>query len=163
MVLLDVTLGAVELAARLQGASTSPKVIVTSTDLATDLLLPCAEAGVAGFLPNSVTVTEITAAIRRAHAGWSVFTIEQTATLVKGRATRPRHGSAVEACKKLSVREKEVLQTLATGASVAETAAELGMSSHTAQTHVRNAMRKLNATSKLAAVIIAIRGGVVSE
>jgi DNA-binding NarL/FixJ family response regulator len=163
VVLLDVTLDAVELTARLHRAATPPRVIVTSTDLAAELLLPCVEAGVVGFLPNRANLAEIASAIRRVHAGWSVLTIEQVAALVEGRARRSSHAFSVEACKKLSLREREVLQVLATGASIAETAAQLSMSSHTAQTHLKNAMRKLNATSKLAAVMIAIRGGVVSE
>jgi DNA-binding NarL/FixJ family response regulator len=163
VVLLDASLDAVELAARLQRSPDPPRIIVTSADDATELLLPCVEAGVVGFLPNSSTVTELASAVRRAHAGWSVFTIEQVATLVESRVRRPSHAFAVEACKKLSAREREVLQVLATGASIGETAAELCMSSHTAQTHLKNAMRKLNATSKLAAVMIALRGGIVQE
>jgi two-component system nitrate/nitrite response regulator NarL len=163
VVLLDVSLDAVDVAARLQRSSVPPKVIVTSTDTAAELLLPCVEAGVVGFLPNRATLTEIASAVRRAHAGWSIFTIEQVSTIIEGRARRPSHAFAVEACVKLSLRERQVLQVLATGASIAETGAELGMSAHTAQTHLKNAMRKLNATSKLAAVMIAIRGGVIAD
>jgi DNA-binding NarL/FixJ family response regulator len=163
VVLVDVSLEPVDLAARLQRLATPPRIIVTSTGAADQLLLPCVEAGVAGFLPNNITLAEIAAAIRRAHAGWSVFTIDQVTALIEGHARRPSHAFAVEACKGLSVRERDVLQVLATGASIAETAAELSMSAHTAQTHLRNAMRKLNVTSKLAAVMIAIRGGVVLD
>jgi DNA-binding NarL/FixJ family response regulator len=164
IVLLDVLLDAVDLANRLQRATHPPRVIVTSTtSLAAELLLPCVQAGIVGFLPNSATLADIASAIRRANAGWSVLTIEQVAALVGGRARRPSHTFDVEVCKRLSLREREVLQILASGASIGETAAELCMSSHTAQTHLKNAMRKLNATSKLAAVMIAVRGGVISE
>jgi NarL family two-component system response regulator LiaR len=163
VVLLDVSLNAVESMARLQESSAAPRVIVTSTDAAPELLLPCVEAGAVGFLPSSSGLSEFASAVRRAHAGWSVFTIEHVAILVENRTRRPIQARAVEICKKLSVREREVLQVLATGASIGETAAELCMSSNTAQTHLKNAMRKLNATSKLAAVMIALRGGVVLE
>src|SRR5215207_11531748 len=46
VVLLDVSLEAVDLATRLQRSSAPPRVIVTSANVATELLLPCIESGV---------------------------------------------------------------------------------------------------------------------
>lgn len=163
VVLLDASLDVIELTTRLRRSSAAARIIVTSTDADAELFLPCVQAGAVGFLPSNSTLAELASAVRRAHAGWSVFTIEQVATLIGSRVSRPSHAHAVEACKRLSGREREVLQVLATGASIGETAAELCISSYTAQTHLKNAMRKLNATSKLAAVMIALRGGVVPE
>ena len=62
----------------------------------------------------------------------------------------------------LSPREREVLELLARGCRVRQAAHELGLSPETVQTHIRNAMRKLNARTRVQAVAIAVEAGVVS-
>ena len=62
----------------------------------------------------------------------------------------------------LTPREREVLQLLAGGCHGRQAARELGLSPETVQTHIRNAMRKLNARTRVQAVAIAVDAGVVS-
>jgi DNA-binding CsgD family transcriptional regulator len=63
--------------------------------------------------------------------------------------------------ERLTARETEVLRLLARGRTYAQAAAELGMSAHTAATHVKNAYRKLDAHSAAAAVMQAVRLGLI--
>lgn len=57
----------------------------------------------------------------------------------------------------LSRREREILELLSKGQSTDEVAETLSLSSHTVRTHVKNAMRKLDASTRAHAVAIALR------
>lgn len=57
----------------------------------------------------------------------------------------------------LSRRECEILRLLSDGRSTDDVAEELSLSAHTVRTHVKNAMRKLDASTRAHAVAIALR------
>jgi DNA-binding CsgD family transcriptional regulator len=69
--------------------------------------------------------------------------------------------SAVEQNVRLTEREADVLRLLARGRSYAQAASELGVSAHTVSTHVKNAYRKLDVHSAAAAVLQAVRLGLI--
>jgi DNA-binding CsgD family transcriptional regulator len=62
----------------------------------------------------------------------------------------------------LSAREKEVLSLLSQGLTGVEIAERLYLSPETVRTHVRNAMTKLNASTRAHAIALAIKGGEIS-
>lgn len=62
----------------------------------------------------------------------------------------------------LSSEQRTVLTILATGASVAETARMLGWSEQEVRTHTLDAIHRLGVTSKLAAVLLAVRTGQIT-
>jgi len=55
------------------------------------------------------------------------------------------------------VREREVLGRLAEGRTIEDIAGELVLSTETIRTHVRNAMRKLAARTRVHAVTLALK------
>lgn len=55
-----------------------------------------------------------------------------------------------------------MLELLARGHSATAVAHELGLSTETVRTHVRNAMRKLDATTRVQAVALAVKSGMIS-
>ncbi len=61
----------------------------------------------------------------------------------------------------MSKRELEVLNVMAEGGTDKETADRLFISLNTARTHSQRIIQKLGAHSKLEAVVIAIREGVI--
>ncbi|MGZ3478608.1 MAG: helix-turn-helix domain-containing protein, partial [Polyangiales bacterium] len=61
----------------------------------------------------------------------------------------------------LSLRELEVLRALASGDSTAKIARSLGLSEHTVRNHVSNILTKLDAHTKLQAVVAAARAGLI--
>ena len=63
----------------------------------------------------------------------------------------------------LTKRQYEVLQLLGEGASTADIAAMLHLTTETVRNHVRNVLRALGAHSRLEAVAIAHRRGLLSE
>ena len=58
---------------------------------------------------------------------------------------------------RLTEREAEVLRLIARGCTYAKVAAQLGMSTHTVGTHIKNAYRKLDVHSAAAAVMRAVQ------
>ena len=76
----------------------------------------------------------------------------------------PSNGSADSVgdhVEPLSIREAEVLRLLALGLEIEEIADDLNLSTHTVLNHVRNARRKLRARNRLAAVLTALRLGLI--
>lgn len=97
----------------------------------------------------------MTSAIRRAHADEAVFTRTELTT-----ATRLMQAGRLPTT--LSERELEVLRCLTNGATTDATAEQLYISTHTVRSHVRHVLEKLGAHSKLEAVSIALRDGIVT-
>lgn len=75
---------------------------------------------------------------------------------LKGASARRDAGSAT---RPLSAREREVLGMLAEGLSGAAIAKRLVLSPETVRTHVRNAMDKLDANTRVQAIALAIQRG----
>ena len=71
-------------------------------------------------------------------------------------------GILAEAVRSLTPRERQVLLLLADGLDVRSVARELGITVHTARTHIKSIMRKLDARTQLQAVLIAARSGVLA-
>jgi len=69
--------------------------------------------------------------------------------------------SDVELKERLTAREADVLRLLARGRTYAQAAEDLGMSAHTVATHVKNAYRKLDVHNAAAAVLQAVRLGLI--
>lgn len=61
----------------------------------------------------------------------------------------------------LTTRERDVLLRLTEGLNNAEAAARMGVSEHSVKFHVQNVCRKLNVNSRVAAVVKAIRLGLI--
>lgn len=74
---------------------------------------------------------------------------------------RPIPRSDLPATRKLSPRELEVLRLVSLGTGTVRIAEQLGISPHTVRNHVRNLREKLGADSKLAAVLTALRLGIL--
>lgn len=74
---------------------------------------------------------------------------------------RPPVVPAAGASATLTSRELEVLHLVALGRGTADIALELGISQHTVRNHVRHFRGKLNASTKLEAVITALRRGIL--
>lgn len=76
-------------------------------------------------------------------------------------AERHARGPRSPGSDSLTARELEVLRLVALGHATLAIATELGISEHTVRNHVRNFRRKLNAPTKLEAVLTAFRRGLV--
>src|SRR5205823_10909957 len=66
-------------------------------------------------------------------------------------------------CAVLTARERQVLEVLASGATTDESASRLRIAPDEVRARVQSSLRTLQARSKLEAVLIALRAGVIRE
>ena len=160
VVLLDVALpdgdGIAEIPALLERHPGARIVVLTGTT-SDRVLVAAVEAGAAGFLSKSGGVRRVVDTVRAAAADEAVLpeaTLERLVPLMQQRTE--------ERQVRLTDREVEVLQLVAEGMTNAAIAERLVVSLHTVRNHVARISRKLGAHSKLEALSIALRQGLVT-
>ncbi len=131
------------------------RVIVLTSFLDDDRLLPAIQAGAAGYLLKDAEPQEIARAIRTAHAGETLLDPAVAARLVDAIA-QPAGQAAPE---RLTAREREVLTLIARGYANKRIALELGVAEKTVKTHVGHVLAKLGVTDRTQAAVYAVRAG----
>lgn len=146
----------IEVAGRLRRASPSTQVVMLSADDSDELVARAVRAGCIGFVPKTAGVDEVIAALRAAAAGEARLPASALTRVLREAARQPGPPMLTE-------RELHVLRLLASGAATADIAASLFLSTHTVRNHVRSVLAKLGAHSRLEAVAIARRDGLLGE
>jgi DNA-binding NarL/FixJ family response regulator len=142
-------------------AGTAAVVLTALTDEAE--LGRAVEAGAAAVLHKSVDVSELLEVIRRVADGATVLAAGPTSSWLRALAAeRERTWMARTFRGALTPRETEILRLLAAGNGSDAIAARLVISADTVQTHVRNLLGKLGVGSRLEAVTLALRMGIVT-
>lgn len=138
---------------------TRPDLRVIVLDAVSDpnTTLASIRAGAAACVSETSTPTALADVIRRVYAGDAVY--EQRVLLELVQRLNVAVPEGTRRASTLSERELEVLTVLATGATSSEAADILCISHNTVRTHLKNVLVKLEARSKLEAVIVAIREG----
>ena len=159
VVLLDFRLpdgNGLDVVSALRATSDPPGVVMVTAAADKRVLSQALDAGCLGFLSKNADHADLVASVRAAARGESHFTPEVVRHLAHMR--RFEQFDAEE----LSQRECEVLQLSAFGKSPEDIAGELFLSQHTVRNHIRNSMTKLQAHSKLEAVVKAARLQIIS-
>ena len=147
---------------RLRAECPQVKVMALSAFGATDLIVEALIAGASGYAQPSGGIEELVQMIRRAALGEMVMPAGNLVhVLDELHQNRPRAQIQQRALKNLTAREMEVLRELAACRDTAQIADALGISPLTVQTHVKNILAKLGVHSKVQAVTLALREGVV--
>jgi DNA-binding NarL/FixJ family response regulator len=121
------------------------------------------EAGAAGVMHKSAPMGDLVEAVRRLFAGEQLLSQEEVIEDLRF-LTRERESNreAQLASARLTPREREVLQALAEGSSDREIARRLHVGEGTVHSHVTNILSKLEVSSRLQALVFAVRHGVVT-
>jgi two-component system, NarL family, response regulator LiaR len=141
------------------GRGSKSRVIVLTSFLDDDRLLPALEAGAAGYLLKNSQPAELARAVRAAHAGEAIIDPTVAARLVHALSERP----PAPALDDLTARERDVLALIAQGRSNKRIALELGISEKTVKTHVGHVLAKLDVTDRTQAAVLAVRHGLVER
>ncbi|HMD45860.1 MAG TPA: response regulator transcription factor [Acidimicrobiales bacterium] len=131
------------------------KVVILTGTADDSVLSRAIEAGCSGYLTKDQPIEDVVMALRAAAAGEALIAPVHLSRLMAHLTQRPTTPH------NLSPRELEVLQLLAYGASTDDIVARLVISPHTARNHVRNILSKMGVHSKLEAVSVAAREGIV--
>ena len=145
-------------------SSSVPRIttLVLSASLEPGRLARAVEAGAAGVLHKSTPIKEIVDAVRRLKAGEALLSSGEIIEMLRliGRERQEEHDIR-RAIEQLTPREREVLQALAEGLESKEIAERLNITVETERTHMVNILHKLNVHSRLQALVIATRYGLV--
>ena len=131
-------------------------MLTASTDDST--LMAATEASCSGFLTKTSSVDELIGAVRAAAAGEVLMSPALLSRLLR-RINRSHRGIGAD----LTARELEVLRLIADGSTNAMIGQHLGVSINTVRNHVQNLLNKLGAHSKLEALSIAMREGLLRQ
>lgn len=149
----------IDLLRRLVGRGLRSAVVLYADDDAYEDSAAAVHAGAAGVIAKRRSIAELAEAIRLVATGGLWFEERDDDT----HAPPPRPVPPLplprdqRRSSTLSSAELRVLALVAEGGSTEATAEALSLSPHTVRTHMRNVMRKLEASSRAHAVAIAIR------
>jgi DNA-binding NarL/FixJ family response regulator len=119
------------------------------------------EAGAAGVMHKATPMRELMEAVRRLAAGEQRLSQHEVIEALR-RIVRERDHKAQLAIAKLTPREREVLQAIAEGLSDKEIAERFHVGVGTVHSHVTNILSKLGVSSRLQALVFALRYGIVA-
>ncbi len=147
-------IGGVDLARQLLARPSPPRIVLISADFTHEALREALKAGVVAFASKLASAEELVNAVLAAAAG-TAYMSSDVVPILGG--PRTGDGRAVS----LTDREREVIQALADGKSVADTATAMNLSPHTVRNHIRRAMASLGVHRRLDAVVVAAQAGLV--
>lgn len=145
-----------DIAGRIKQDHPETRVVMLTAYPEEQPLLNAIDAGCVGFLTKDQAASEVLRAIRTASEE-DLLISPQLLSLLVPKLRQKQQGLGTN----LTGREGEVLELLAEGCSTQEIADRLVLSVHTVRNHVQSVITKLGASSKLQAVTIALREGLV--
>jgi DNA-binding NarL/FixJ family response regulator len=164
LLILDIcmpTLNGVD-AARLILKDNPAQRILVLTDVNSDeVVRDCLEAGVRGWVFKSDGTDDLTEAVGALQRHKSIFSRRVSDLILDGYLQQQRLGPTAVKVRKLSLREREVVQLLGEGKTTKEVAIILNVTLKTAETHRSNIMLKLKLHSIAELVLYAVRNEIV--
>jgi DNA-binding NarL/FixJ family response regulator len=155
--LIDIRLGedsGIELTAQLIDADPERRIVLYTGSNEIDLLISGLDSGARGYALKEGTQSELRTAIETVAEGGTYVDPRLHPALLSRKATQTQ--------KSLSKREREIMDLLAQGLTGEQVAEKLFLSPETIKTHIRNAMNKLEAHTRVHAIAIALREGFIS-
>jgi NarL family two-component system response regulator LiaR len=134
------------------------RVLVLSAHDDAEHVIPLLQAGATGYLPKTVSLSELLAAIRATSQGESVLPPSVASVVIRhlsGARERPAE-------EELTRREMEVLCLLSRGFTNHQIARRLGLSARTVEAHLTHIYGKLNVGSRTEAALLAQQRGWVA-
>jgi two-component system, NarL family, response regulator LiaR len=158
VVLMDLVMpkvAGVEAMRQLRERVPAARVIVLTSFLDDERLLPAIRAGAAGYLLKNAQPQELARAIRTAYDGEALIDPAVAARLLDALAS----GAHDDRYEELTPREREVLELVGRGFSNKRIALELGAAEKTVKNHVSHVLAKLGVADRTQAALYASRVG----
>lgn len=139
------------------------KVIMLSMYADEAYIIRALLAGARGYLLKEATEEDLVPAVHAVAAGKSFFSPAISRILATDYVRQLRQRGTQDSWDLLTAREREVMQLLAEGNTNKETAALMGISVSTVETHRTKIMQKLELKSFADLVLYAVRKGIVNS
>jgi two-component system response regulator NreC len=140
----------------------SARIVMVSMHSDEAYVLRALKAGARGYLLKASPEADVLAAVRAVAAGNAYFSPSITKLLVEEYVVEARRRGVEDSYDLLSVREKEILQLLASGKSNRDIADLLCISISTVETHRNNIFQKLHLHNLAELILYAVRKGLIS-
>lgn len=147
-------LSGIQIARKLHADGSKTGVILYTGNADRGVLLDALDAGARGFLLKEAPLDDLIRAIRMVAEGGTYVDAALGAYLTAPEATDRLHA--------LTKREREILRLISDGMRNEEVGQKLSISPLTVRTHVKNAMRKLEADTRTQAVATALRQSLIT-
>ena len=154
---VDIRLGdedGIWLTRRLLDARPDQAIVLYTGSADAELLFSGLDSGARGFALKDGSPDELMEALEAVASGGN-YVDPRLRPLLLSRASTERQPG-------LSRREREIMDLLAQGLNGEQVAERLVLSSETVKTHIRTAMQKLEAATRVHAIAIALREGYIS-
>jgi len=144
---------------RLRASGSTARVIVLTSFLDEDKVLPAVRAGAAGYLLKDVEPADLVRAIRTVDRGEALLHPAVAARVLQELSSPDGAPARAALHASLTAREREVLALVAHGRANKAIAFELGCKEKTVKTHVGNILAKLGLSDRTQAALYAVREG----
>jgi DNA-binding NarL/FixJ family response regulator len=150
---------------QLRAAGSSARVIVLTSFLDDERLMPALQAGAAGYLLKDVEPAELARAVRKACADEALIDPTVAGRLLHALSDPPAgaRASVADRVAQLTRREREVLELIALGHSNKRIAFELDIAEKTVKTHVGHVLAKLGVADRTQAAVLAVQRGLAGR
>jgi len=155
--LIDIALGSdsgIDLTGQLIDADPERRIVRYTGSNEIELLFKGLDSGARGYALKEGTQSELRTALTTVAEGGTYVDPRLHPALLSRKATQTQ--------RVLSKREREIMDLLAQGLTGEQVAERLFLSPETIKTHIRNAMNKLEANTRVHAIAIALREGFIS-
>lgn len=163
VILMDLVMSGMDgVAATREVLKTVPeaKVLVVTSYLEDEKIMPALEAGAKGYLLKTVLGDELAGFIRKVHNGETVLEPQVAAKVVAALQKPKQEPAPVDA---LTEREMDVLRLLADGYNNQQIGDTLYIGIKTVKTHVSNILAKLGVEDRTQAAVYALKNGLVEQ
>lgn len=165
IVILDIgmpDLNGADAARRIRRASKNTEVLILSAHYSDQLIREIIDAGALGYVLKSDSEHDLVVAVETLARHKPFFTSKAREVFQSEFSSgRPVTKIPTLVANRVTSREREVLQLLATGMSSKEVASSFGISAKTAETHRANIMRKLEMHNISELVRYAVRNNII--
>lgn len=152
-------LDGIETVTLIRSAAPGTEAILLVDDYDPDVVLAAVDAGCNGVLDKGQAWAQLIAAVESAHHGGAVISqTEMQGVVARARGQEPDHPRVI-----LTKREHDVLACISEGLSNKQIGDRLGLTVNTVRSHVQRILYKLDAHSKLEAVVLAGYEGLARE
>ena len=162
MVLLDVSMpgGGINAARTIAAACPIVKIVMLTVSEDEDDVLEALKVGARGYVLKGVSGSELVRIVRSVHAGEPYVTPSLAASLLGEMRSAPAAANAEpDPLSRLTERERQILELVATGKSNKEVADALFLSERTIKHYMTNILGKLQVRSRVEAALLVAREG----